>query len=200
VDALQFLWPSIQQVADRLERFAIATDVADYLNVDRELVMQKLKGAPKAQANVARPISSALPPNEKLLLIALLASGDARAAVRHYMASSKHFPLLEARNIFEAVLGFDEESQRFSMEAISEKLSERSRRILSEIGFGESAIEEEAAAGQALDCLRALETKAISVQTDTLKRRIKELDAAGDMQGALAAMQELNRLQKAHSA
>jgi DNA primase len=200
VDAFQFLWPSIQQVADRLERSAIARDVADYLNVDRELVLQKFKGAPKAQASAARPISSALPPNEKLLLSALLASADARAAVRHYMASSAHFPLLEARDVFEAVLGFDEEAEAFSMEAISGKLSERSRRILSEIGFGESAIEEEAAAGQALDCLRALETKAAGVQTDTLKRRIKELEAAGNMEGALAAMQELNRLRKGQSA
>jgi DNA primase len=201
VDAFQFLWPSIQQVADRLERSAIARDVADYLNVDRELVMQKYKGSPKAQNSApSRPISAALPPNERLLLSALLASGDARAAVRHYMASSAHFPLLEARDIFEAVLGFDEDGEAFSMEAISTRLSERSRRILSEIGFGESALEEESAAGQALHCLRALEAKAISVQMDTLRRRIRELEAAGNMEGALSAMAELNRLKKGHPA
>jgi DNA primase len=200
VDAFQFLWPSIQQVADRLERSAIARDVADYLNVDRELVMQKFKGAPRAQPAAQRPVSAVLPPNEKLLLSALLASGEARAAVRHYMASSSHFPLLEARDIFEAVLGFNEEAEAFSMEVISEKLSDRSKRILTEIGFGESAIEEESAAGQALHCLRALETKSMSVQMDTLRRRIKELEAAGNIQAALQSMEELNRLQKGHPA
>jgi DNA primase len=201
VDAFQFLWPSIQQVADRLERSAIARDVADYLNVDRELVMQNYKRAPKQQTNAAsRQISSSLPPNEKILLSSLLASSDARAAVRHYMASSAHYPLLEARDVFEAVLGFNEEAEAFSLEAISNKLSERSQRILAEIGFGESALEEEAAAGQALHCLRALEAKAISVQADTLRRQIKEMEAGGNMQGALKAMEELNRLQKGHSA
>jgi DNA primase len=200
VDAFQFLWPSIQQVADRLERSAIARDVADYLNVDREMVMQNFKRAPKAQGNgPARPISSSLPPNEKLLLSALLASGDARAAVRHYMASSEHFPLLEARDIFEAVLGFDEEHETFSLEVISGKLNERSKRILTEIGFGESALEEESAAGQALHCLRALEAKAISVKMDVLRRRIKELEANGNMEGAFHVMDELNRLEKGQS-
>jgi len=200
VDAFQFLWPSIQQVADRLERSAIARDVADYLNVDRELVMQNYKRAPKAQPNAAaRQISSALPPNERILLSALLASSDARAAVRHYMASSAHFPLLEARDVFEAVLGFREEEESFSLDVISGQLSERSQRILAEIGFGESVLEEEAAAGQALHCLRALEAKAISVQTDTLRRRIKELEASGNMEAALHAMEELNRLKKGHS-
>jgi DNA primase len=201
VDAFQFLWPSIQQVADRLERSAIARDVADYLNVDRELVMQNYKRAPKQQANAAaRQISSSLPPNEKILLSSLLASSDARAAVRHYMASSAHYPLLEARDVFEAVLGFNEEEEAFSLEAISNKLSDRSQRILAEIGFGESALGEEAAAGQALHCLRALEAKAVSVQADTLRRQIKEMEAGGNMQGALKAMEELNRLQKGHSA
>ena len=102
--------------------------------------------------------------------------------------------------MFEAVLGFNEEAEAFSLEAISNKLSERSQRILAEIGFGESALEEEAAAGQALHCLRALEAKAISVQADTLRRQIKEMEAGGNMQGALKAMEELNRLQKGHSA
>jgi DNA primase len=200
VDAFQFLWPSIQQVADKLERSAIARDVADYLNVDRELVMQNFKRAPKAQTNTAvRQISSALPPNERLLLTALLASEDARAAVRHYMKSSGHFPLLEARDVFEAVLSFNEEQQKFSMEAISGQLSERSQRILTEIGFGESALEENSAAGQALHCLRALEAKAVTVQSDTLRRRIKELEASGDMQEALRVMEELNCLKKGHS-
>jgi DNA primase len=196
VDAFQFLWPSIQQVADRLERSAIARDVAEYLNVDRELVMQNFKRVPQSQSPALRPISSALPPNEKLLLSALLASSDARAAVRHYMASSKHFPLLEARDIFESVLGFDEEQEAFSLDAISGTLSERSQRILAEIGFGESALAEETAAGQALHCLTALEAKAISVQMDTLRRRIKELEGSGNIAEALQAMEELNRLSK----
>ncbi len=197
VDAFNFLWPSIQQVSDRLERSAIARDLAEYLNVDREMVMQNFKRAPKTQSHApVRQISSALPPNEKILLGALLASADARAAVRHYMMSSANFPLLEARDIFESVLQFDERQDVFSLEVISARLSERSQRILTEIGFGDSVLEEQAAAGQALDCLRALESKAMSVQMDSLRRQLKEQEARGDMEGALRTAEELNRLKK----
>jgi DNA primase len=199
VDAFNFLLPSIQQVSDRLERSAIARDVAEYLNLDREVVMQTYKQRPKAPTSVARQISSALPPNEKILLDALLASPDARAAVRHYMASSAHFPLLEARDIFEAILHFDEERQTFALEAITAQLSERSQRMLAEIGFGESVLEEESAASQALLCLRALEAKALSVQSDGLRRQIREMEASGNMEGAMRLMGDLNQLKKGHS-
>jgi DNA primase len=194
VDAFQFLWPSIQQVGDKLERSVIARDIAEYLNVDREAVMQSYKRAPKPQsATPNKQVSSALPPNEKILLGALLTSADARSAVKHYMASSEHFPLLEARDIFESVLQFD------SMEEMTAHLSERSQRILAEISFGESVLEEETAAGQALHCLKALEAKAIMLQSDTLKRQIRELEANGNMEDALRVMNELTRLQKGHT-
>lgn len=201
MDAFHFLWPTIQQVQDKLERSAIARDVASYLNLDREEIIQHYKRASKRQANgPVRQISSTLPPNERLLLSALLASSDARMAVRHYMASAARFPFLEAKDIFESILQFDEESRSFSLEAISGVLSDRSNRILTEIGFGESALEEETAPGQALNCLRALEAKAISVEMAALRQKIKQLEASGDMQSALRSMEELNRLEKGHAA
>lgn len=197
VDAFNFLLPSIQQVSDRLERSAITRDVADYLNLDRDVVMQNYqRGAAGPTKTPARPISSTLPPNEKLLLDALLASANARAAVRHFLAASSHLPLFEAKDIFEAILQFDEEHETFSLDSISNRLSERSQRILAEIGFGESVLEEESAAGQALNCLRALEAKAGSARMDTLKQQIKEAEAAANLEGAMRLMEELNRLKR----
>ncbi len=96
------------------------------------------------------------------------------------------------------MLQFDEEQETFSLETISARLSERSQRILAEIGFGESVLEEDTAAGQALHCLRALEVKALSVQMDVLRRQIKEQEARGDIEGALRSADELNRLKKGH--
>ena len=200
MDAFNFMWPSIQLVSDKLERSVIASDIANYLNVDREVVMQNFKRAPKAEASQRpREISSSLPPNEKILLACLLASGEARMAVRHFLASTEEFPPLESRNIFEAVLNVDEEAQAFSLESISKLLDERSQRILTEISFAETPIDEESAAGQALDCLRALETKATSGRRDTLRWQIKELEANGDFAGALRLAEDLNKLDKGGS-
>ena len=36
MDAFKFLAPRIQSIADRLERFAVANDVADYLGSGRK--------------------------------------------------------------------------------------------------------------------------------------------------------------------
>ncbi len=200
MDAFHFLWPTIQQVGDKLERSAIARDIASYLNLDREEIMQRFKRAGKMQTNgPVRQISSTLPPNERLLLGALLVSADSRYAVRHYMSAAASFPFLEAKDIFESILHFDEQERSFSMEAISGSLSDRSKRILAEIGFGESALDEDAATAQALHCLKALEAKAQSMEADAIRQKIKQMEASGDMSGALHLMEQLNQLRKGHA-
>jgi hypothetical protein len=196
VDAFNFLWPSIQQISDKLERSAIARDIAQYLNVDREAVLEnyrKLRGQRKVQS---RPIGSGLAPNEKILLSCLLASPDARIAVRHYISRSETLPPLQIEEIFAAILAFDENERVFSLDTIATGLDERSQRILADIGFSDSGLAEENAAEQALHCLRALEVKSLSVESDKLRRQIKEMEAAGNLQEAMELMNRLNDLKK----
>ena len=38
MQGFKFVAPAIQRISDRLERFAVANDVADYLGVDEKLV------------------------------------------------------------------------------------------------------------------------------------------------------------------
>jgi DNA primase len=199
VDAFKFLWPTIQQVSDRLERSAIADEVAGYLNLDRDTIRQQFKKAPRAEVAQPRAVSSAVPPNEKLLLACLLASGDARTAVRHYVSSSESLKLLELRPIFGAIVSFDETAKHFALEDIVNQLEPHFQRILTEIGFGELAISEEDAAGQAVNCLRALEAKAIDAQTEILRRKVQELERSGDFSGAMQVAEELNALKRTGS-
>src|SRR6202453_1622055 len=77
MDAFKFIAPRIQSIADRLERFAVANDVADYLGVDEKLVRDHFsKGAVE---HPAAPRRAEMPPTERLLLYSLLASEIARA-------------------------------------------------------------------------------------------------------------------------
>ncbi len=49
MDGFKFVAPAIQRIADRLERFAVANDVADYLGVDEKLVRDHFsKGSGRA--------------------------------------------------------------------------------------------------------------------------------------------------------
>jgi DNA primase len=200
VDASKFLWPTIQQVSDRLERSAIADEVAGYLNLDRETVRQQFKRTPRAEPVQPRTLSSAIPPNEKLLLACLLESADARIAIRHYLDNADSLKLLELRNIFAAIVNFDEQARTFSFTEIVNQLEPHLQRILTEISFAELAVNAEGAANQAVNCLRALESKNIDNQCEVLRRRVQELEKVGDFAGAMKAAEELNTLKRGGSA
>jgi hypothetical protein len=55
VSALQFLLPAIQRVSDKLERAAIAGDLAGYLGVEPGLVLDHFKKRLLSGANADRP-------------------------------------------------------------------------------------------------------------------------------------------------
>jgi hypothetical protein len=150
--------------------------------------------APTA-AHKAKELASAVPPNEKLLIACLLASADARVAIRHYLASANLLDLLELRTVFEAAMNLHD-GVPFSLEALTNGLEPRLQRILSEISFSDYGIREEDATGQALCCLKALERKAASTKCDALRRQVRVLEQAGNFQDALRLADELDSLRR----
>ena len=197
-DAFKFMAPAIQQVHDRLERAAITSEIAEYLNIDREVIRQIFqRSASPSEGRRPADLSSAAPPNEKLLITCLLASADARAAIQHFLSKSDILPLLELRSIFEAALAIAAENAAFSLDSLTGRLDARHQRILTDISFADFGIQEENAAEQALHCLRALETKLIAAKCQTLKRQIRELEQQGKLEEALNLADELNKLRRA---
>lgn len=196
IDAFKFVAAAIQQVHGRLERAAIAGEMAEYLNVDREVIRQVLRQQPGA-TSIQKPkeFGSAVPPNEKLLIACLLVSADARTAVRHYFANADLLTLLELKPIFEGFVKLDDGAP-FSLESLAGGLEPRLQRILSEISFSDCGIREEDAAGQALYCLKAVETKAAGAKYEALKRRIRDLETAGNFEEALRLADELDSLKR----
>jgi len=198
VDAFNYLWPSIQQVNDKIERSAIANEIAEHLNIDREVIRQQFRRAPSAEpVRNPREISSALPPNEKLLLACLLASAEARTAVKHYLESSDSLHLLEARGIFEAIVRHHDSSDHFSLESVMKGLDKRSQQMLGEVSFAECEMAPESAVGQALDALRALEATALEARRRTLRQQIHEMENGGNFAEAMRLTAELDQFRRA---
>jgi len=187
-------------VNDPVERGAIASEVAELLNVDRDVVRENLRRTqgPKP-IQKTRDISSAVPPNEKLLLSCLLLSAEARNAIKEYISQADVMDLLELRRIFEAVLALDSEGLEFSLEALASRLEPRLQRILTDLSFSDLGIKEEDAAFQAVHCLRALETKIASTACNSLRQRIRELEQRGEFTEALRLADELNKTKGASS-
>ncbi len=106
VDAFKFLLPVLQQVNDRIERAAIANELAEYLNVDRE-VMHEQSATHLADSYAAQKphdLSSAIPPNEKLLLAVCLRA-PTPPVDQQYLRRADMLPILELRADFRSRAG-----------------------------------------------------------------------------------------------
>jgi hypothetical protein len=178
-----------------MERAAISSEIAEYLNIDRELVRTALRRSSQVEhPQRPRDISSSLPPNEKLLLACLLTSQDARQAITQYLRRIDMLPVLETRGVFKAVMALEDESATFSVEAVSARVDTRTQKIITELSFADLGIPEDGALQQALHCLEALERKSAHTASENLKLRIRELERQGNLEEAMRLTDELNKV------
>jgi hypothetical protein len=133
------------------------------------------------------------------LVACLLASPDARSAIKHYLANTELLHLLELRSIFETLLALDAEGVSFSLEALSARLEPRFQRILAELSFSDSGIQESSASEQALHCLHALEAKSITAECEALRRRIRESEQSGNLAEVMRLTDQLDKIRRASS-
>ncbi len=69
VDALKFILPSIEHVRDSIERDATASNVAERLNLDRDMVRQALRSKTSSQSAPRNyELAAVVPANERLLI------------------------------------------------------------------------------------------------------------------------------------
>jgi hypothetical protein len=85
----------------------------------------------------------------------------------------------------------------FALMPLLDRLDEREQKIVSELSFSRTASDPQAAAAQALECLRALEIKNMEERRSTLKRAIREAEARGDFGEALQLIQDLKATDRA---
>ena len=147
MDAFKFLAPAIQRIADRLERFAVANDVADYFGVDEKLVRDHFsKGTSERPTLHDVP---EVPPTERLLLHSLLASDIARTQVIPELRDLSAVDRFVSRNMFQALFAIHSDGGIFRFSDLEGRLSEADRDLLSSVVFADEVLEEEKAAEQA---------------------------------------------------
>ncbi len=196
LEGWKFVFPSIQRIPDRIERIAVAGDAADFLGIERSLVLDQLRRAQRGAAE--RPArdrtEAAAPPLERLLLAALLASEVARAEAIPPLRETGLLNGLKLRPVFEAVLAACE--GEFSYDAVEGRLDEANRTLLAALCLTDEGIGAEAALEQALECVRGLQQQDANVQRSALKTQIRELTRSGDMIEAMKLAGRLSELEK----
>src|SRR5579864_3068310 len=141
LQAFKFVAPAIQRIADRLERFAVANDVASYLGVDPKLVRDHFSTGPKQ----ARPAghTPSVPANEKLLLNSLLASQAARTKVIPQLRDIAAVDRFVMRNVFKAIITLHGDQVSFHFADLEGRLSDADRNLLANVVFADQFIEED---------------------------------------------------------
>jgi DNA primase len=199
IQGFQFLLPAIQRIGDKLERLAVANDLASYLGVDAGAVLEQFKKAaserkPVHKMKIARP---SIPASERILLKAVLFDAEAREAI---LPALRQLPVLEqlvTRRVFEAVMAAAESDGAVEFERVEARLEDASRALLHEVAFADDTAEDGSALEQAVACIRALEEKGVEMRRSELRARVKNAERAGNFDEALSCMKQLRELERA---
>jgi DNA primase len=190
---LQFLLPAIQRIGDKLERAAVASEVATYLSVEPGIVLEYFRKSAAERSHQPAPAAqSALPLQEKLLLNALLASAEARAQTLPRLKNLVALQRFAARRILEALISLHESGAPFSFGSLDGRLEDRDKHTLASVAFAHDGQDEEGALEQALACVRKLEEEEQTSRKTLLKTRVKEAERSGNMEEAMRLYRELS--------
>jgi DNA primase len=198
---LRFLLPSIQRIPDKLERAAIAGDIASYLGVEASLVLENFRKSAADRSEGQRPPPREdLPASELLLLRSLVNSETVRRELEPRIraltiADPGVASRLRSQPLLKAIL---EAGDPPDWEAALSRLAPAEADLLSRLLLAdEDFVGEPDPAGlpQALACLECLESTSAEIRVAEIKLRIREAERSGRLRDALTLMEELSQME-----
>ena len=196
----QFLLPAIQRLPEKIERVAVANDVAGYLGVDAGLVLENFRKAAmdrrdKKVAAVREPLQA----NEKFLLNLLLSNAEARQELIPRLEPLAAVEQFATRRIFHALFALHASSP-VSYEELHARLEENDQEILASVVLADETNDAVTSLQQGEECLRSLEHAGLRTRVAALKARVKEAERAGNLGEAMRLAEELHRLEQDRAA
>jgi DNA primase len=198
MEAFKFLLPSVQKIGDKLERAAIANDLAGYLGVDAGLVLDQFKKAATDRRAPAAPVAKQAPPVpavESILLSAMVASAEVRAEVLPLLTPDL-IADFATREIFEVLRQMTEAGAGAMFSELDARLPPPLQSLLHRVIAADDIGDEALLLEDARGCLRALENARLRRGIDDLRARIKAAEREGRFAEALELMAELGYLEK----
>lgn len=197
MEGFKFLLPAIQRIPEKLERAAVAGEIASYLGVEAGLVLEQFRRAAAERREPAPAAAEPLPSLEKVLLRALLADAEARRQVLPRLLEMKAAEGLRTRRILEAMAQLERDGAPWDYAALEGRLADPEKSLLASIAFADQIEQEGDFLRQALACLEPLETKEHAARLAELRARVQAAERAGRFEEALAWAEELSRAEKA---
>lgn len=197
VAGFQFLLPAIQRLPDKIERVAVANDVAGYLGVDAGLVLENFrKAAMDRRDKQVVPVREPLRADEKILLNLLISDAEAR---QELIPELEQLPALEqfvTRRIFKALFTLHT-GGIVTYEEVHARLDEKDQELLASAVLRDETDGSASSLSLGVECLRSLQRSSLKTQVAELKGRVKEAERAGNLREALRLAEELHDLERA---
>jgi DNA primase len=201
VSVLQFLLPAVQRISDRLERMAVANDVANYIGVPPSMVLDSFrKSAADRQEKYIELPKIAIRPDERGLINVLLSNAEGCDQLIEDLMRVETLGRLDTRRILQAIIAVHVAGGRVTFDAVSARLEDNDRRILAEMLFAEDPAVEEFGIEWGRKCIGRLLDADERQRYLQLKTRINELERAGKLDDAMRLMQELGKLEQGNAA
>ncbi len=195
-DAFKSLMPRIEKLSDKLERAAVASDVAGILRVDARLVLDQFKRADADRRPPVHPDQGPpIPKNEYFLLQALIASEEARTIALPRLAGALMHGL-ELRELFETIAKVTESGVPVTVSAIEERLSDASKDLLRRIVNADKETDEGPHLKNVQKCLDVLEKEQTERYVDELTSKINAAEREGRIKEAYPDVLELDRARR----
>lgn len=197
VAGFQFLLPALQRLPDKIERLAVANELASYLGVEAGAVLESFrKSAGERREKMAPPQPEPVRPVEKILLNLLLTSREARGEL---IPQLKELPAVEqflTRRIFQVLFSLHDSGGHIDFSEVHERLDEKERNLLAAAVFADETDQTSLSLEQGMACLAALQKTGRDSERAALKLRVKEAERTGNMMEALRLAGELRRVER----
>ena len=197
VAGFQFLLPAIQRLPEKIERVAVANDVAGYLGVDAGLVLENFrKAAMDRRDKKVAPAREPLRADEKILLNLLVSNVEVR---QELIPELERLPAVEqfaTRRIFKALFALHG-GGTVTYEELHARLEESDQELLASAVLRDETDGSAVSLSLGVECLRSLQRSSLKTQVAALKARVKEAERSGNLHEALRLAEELHHLERA---
>ncbi len=191
VDAFQFLMPGIQSLNDKIERIAVANDLAGYLGIDAGSVLEHFRktAGDRVERRAPQPKQDPARAVDRILLPLLLTNDEARTNLVPYIRDLRILQQFPSAPVYAALIRAHEAGETVSYNAIHGRLPEAQQEALASVVLeaGAAGLTEE----DGVACIESLRTEELENLRRELRARIKAAERNGDMNEALTLMQEL---------
>ena len=191
VAVFQFLLPAIQGLPDKLERAAVANDVASYLGIDSGLVLENFRKMAVERQDKQIRIREALPNTDRIVIGLLLTDPEAREAILPQLDGLPAIETSPAKRIYQALFALAASGSPITYSQLHGRLEDEDRDLLSETLFREGV---DPTLEDGLACLESMRHNDAAALRSRLKAQIKDAERRGDVKEAMRMMAELDRL------